>query len=144
MPMSMSAADWTRMKRRTGGMNYDYTVGSATDATGNFPTNKDISPTMLPQKPYNGPDLRVRPVVGTSKIRRPASDFTNFTASRVSDYVLKSQGQGGPDETGLNTGSVKLNVIRLAACRGCASLGITLPKVGICNKCAATQHVRMN
>jgi hypothetical protein len=140
MPMSMSAADWTRMKRRTGGMNYDLTVGAGST---NFPKNKDISPPMPKQIQY-GTALLISESVGGSKIRRPASEFTNFTASRVTDYVLKSQGQGGASENGLNTGSAKLTVTRLATCRGCASLGITLPKVGICNKCAATQHVRMN
>ena len=138
--MSMSAADWTRMKRRTGGMNYDLTVGAGSD---NFPANKDVIPPPFNQIGYRS-ELMVRKDVGGSKIRRPASEFTNFTAAQVSDYVLKSQGQGGVNENALNTGTATLTVKRLAACRGCASLSITLPKVSVCNKCATPQHVRMN
>lgn len=136
----MSAADWTRMKRRTGGMNYDLTVGAG---SGNFPANKDVIPPPFNRSPYGGAVL-IPSDVGGSKIRRPASEFTNFTAARVSDYVLKSQGQGGVNENALNTGTAKLTVTRLAACRGCASLNIILPKVSVCNKCATPQHVRMN
>ena len=130
------------MKRRTGGMNYDMTVGIAT-ADDKFPKNEDINPPAFNRSPY-GVALLIPPDVGGSKIRRPASEFTNFTAARVADYVLKSQGQGGANENANNTGSAKLTVTRLAACRGCASLGITLPKVGICNKCNSAQHVRLN
>ena len=140
--MSMSAADWTRMKRQTGGMNYDSMVGiGPTDA--NFPKDEDINPPPFDRRPY-GVALLIPADVGGSKIRRPASEFTNFTAARVADYVLKSQGQGGENENADNTGTAKLIVTRLAACRGCASLGITLPKVGICNNCNSAQHVRLN
>lgn len=141
MPMSMSAADWTRMKRRTGGMNYDRTAGFG-PANTNFPKDEDINPPAFNQSRY-GAALLIPSNVGGSKIRRPASEFTNFAAAQVTDYVLKSQGQGGPNENGLNTGTAKLTVTRLASCRGCASLGITLPKVSVCNKCAAAQHIRL-
>lgn len=130
------------MKRRTGGMNYDSTVGIAT-ATDSFPKDEDINPPAFNRRPY-GQALLIPADVGGSKIRRPASEFTNFTAARVADYVLKSQGQGSSRETADNTGSAKLTVTRLAACRGCASLGITLPKVGICNKCNLAQRSRLN
>lgn len=127
------------MQRRIGGMNYDRTVGIAT-ATESFPKDEDINPPSFNRSKA----LLIPADVGGSKIRRPASEFTNFTAARVADYVLKSQGQGSSRETADNTGSAKLTVRRLAACRGCASLGITLPKVGICNKCNLAQRSRLN
>jgi len=139
MPMSMSASDWTRLQRQTGGMNYDSTVGIG-PTNANFPKDEDINPPAFNRSKA----LLIAADVGGSKIRRPASEFTNFTAARVADYVLKSQGQRGTNQNGLNTGTARLTVTRLAACRGCASLGITLPKVGICNKCNSAQHVRLN
>jgi len=142
MPMSMSASDWTRMQRRIGGMNYDRTVGIA-PATNNFPKDEDINPPAFNRSQY-GVALLIPADVGGSKIRRPASEFTNFTAARVADYVLKSQGQKGTNENAQNTGTAKLTVTRLAACRGCENLGITLPKVGICNKCDLAQRSRLN
>jgi hypothetical protein len=144
MPMSMSAADYTRMLRRKGGMNLDYTVGGATDATGNFPKDKDVSPTMFPQKPYDGGDLRVRSVVGTSKTRRPASDWTNYLGARNADYVLKSQGGGSANETSQNTGAVKFKLVQVAACRCTTLPSITLPKYAGCMKCNPAQHRVLN
>ena len=138
----MSASDWTRMQRRIGGMNYDSTVGIG-PKNDTVPKDEDINPPAFNQSRY-GVALLIPPDVGGSKIRRPASEFTNFTAARVADYVLKSQGQGGENENGLNTGTARLTVTRLAKCRGCNNLGITLPKVGICNKCNSAQHLRLN
>jgi len=148
MPMSMSAADYTRMLRRTGGMNLDKTVGVGVNPNSPdtvFPKDKDVAPAMFNQNPY-GTALLIPASVGTSKIRRPASDWTNYLSARNADYVLKSQGGGSANETGENTGAVKFKVVRVAACR-CAAANlpaITLPKYAGCAKCNAAQHLSMN
>jgi hypothetical protein len=143
MPMSMSAADYTRMLRRQGGMNYDLTVGAGSTS---FPKDKDVAPAMFPQFPYGGDQL-IKPVVGSSKTRRPASDWTNFVAARDDDYVLMSQGGQSANENADNTGAVKFKVVQIAACR-CASGSLPvinkLPKYAGCAKCNPAQHLAMN
>lgn len=141
MPMSMSAADYTRMVRRQGGMNYDYTVGAGTSTS--FPKDKDVSPTMFNQIPFGGDQL-IKPVVGTSKIRRPASEWTNFLGARNADYVLKSQGGQSANESALNTGAVKFKLVQVAKCRCTTLPSITLPKYAGCQKCNPAQHLSMN
>ena len=134
MPMSMSAADWTRMQRRKAGYNY------ITEA------QKAVAPAMPVQRPYNKA-LLIPADVGGSRIRRTAGDYTNYVASNLSDYVLKSQGTGRVGENGTNTGAAKLTyrmVNRGTGCPCSTTLGITLPKTGICSKCAVSQHVRIN
>lgn len=131
------------MLRRQGGMNYDLTVGAGSTS---FPKDKDVAPTMFNQFPYGGDQL-VKPVVGTSKIRRPASDWTNYLGARTADYVLKSQGGQSENETGDNTGAVKFKVVQIAACR-CPSASLPavgkLPKYAGCAKCNPAQHLSMN
>jgi hypothetical protein len=134
MPMSMSAADWTRMQRRKAGSQY------MTEAS------KAVNPTAAARNPY-GEALLIPTEVGRSRIRRTASDYTNYVASNLADYVLKSQGTGRAGENGTNTGAAKLTVNMINRGTGCAcstTLGITLPKTGTCSKCAVTQHVRIN
>ena len=128
--MSMSAADWTRMQRRKGGKTY------LTDST------REVNPPMPRQLPY-GEALLILSSVGGSKIRRTAGDYTNYVASGLSDFVLKSQGSGtNANETALNNNYVSQKVTRICSCSN--SLNITLPKTGICSKCAVPQHVRIN
>lgn len=139
--MSMSAADYTRMLRRTGGMNYDVTVGAGNT---NFPKDKDVAPEMFKQNPY-GTALLIPASVGSSKIRRPASDWTNHLGARRADYVLKSQSGDGISANSLNSGGTKLKLVQIAACRcGSNVPSITLPKYAGCNKCNIAQHLRMN
>ena len=72
----MSAADWTRIKRQRGGLNYlsDAPLMAVPPAT---PSAKHSS-LLIPRD------------VGASKIRFTASDYTNYVASLSTDYVLKS------------------------------------------------------
>jgi hypothetical protein len=131
--MSMSAADWTRMQRRKAGINY------MTDAA------KELNPSMPRQLPY-GEALLIPRSVGGSKIRRTAGDFTNYVASSLSDYVVKTGGTGRINETVDNTGASTLTVKMIGRGPGCActtTLGITLPKTGICSTCDVLQHVRI-
>lgn len=80
MPMSMSAADWTRMQRRKAGNTYVLKAQNS----------KEVSPTAPRVLPY-GAALLIPRDVGGPKTVRPASDFTNYKASQVSDFVLYSQ-----------------------------------------------------
>ena len=130
----MSAADWTRLQRRKAG--YQYMTQS----------QKETSPIMAQQRPY-GEALLIPSDVGRSRIRRTGGDYTNYVASNLEDYVLKSQGTGSVNENGMNTGVMKLTLRMMNRGNGCScstTLGITLPKIGICSKCAITQHVRIN
>ena len=132
--MSMSAADWTRMQRRKAGINY------MSDAT------RELNPPMPQQLPY-GKALLIPSSVGGSRIRRTASDYTNFVSSSLADYVLKSTGSGRVGETIENTGAAKLRVVMAGRGAGCScttTLNINLPKTGICSTCGVAQHVRIN
>ena len=128
-------------------MNYDKTVGVGVNPNNPdtvFPKDKDVAPAMFPQFPYGGDQL-IKPVVGTSKIRRPASDWTNYLGARTADYVLKSQGGQSTNENVDNTGAVKFKVVQIAACR-CTTLPVInkLPKYAGCVKCNPAQHLSMN
>lgn len=133
--MSLSAADWTRMQRRKAGYQY------MTEA------QKAVNPPAAPRNPY-GEALLIPTEVGRSRTRRTAGDYTNYVASNLSDYVLKSQGTGRAGENGSNTGAAKMTVLMVNRGPGCGcttTLGITLPKTGTCNKCAGgAQHLRLS
>jgi hypothetical protein len=100
--MSMSAADWTRILRRDAGNTY---VLDATKAREVNPT----APRVLP----NGTALLIPRDVGGPKTRRTTEEYTNFVASRSTDFILMSQGSQAPGENGLNTGAVKKTLNRI-------------------------------
>jgi hypothetical protein len=122
----MSAADWTRNQRRKAGLTY------LTDAA------KEVNPPAPSVRLY-GTALLIPRDVGSSKIRRTASDFTNYTASRMSDFILYSQGSGVPNENGANTGARKMTLTRICGCKTTA-FG---PKVTGCTVCSVAQNVRI-
>lgn len=130
----MSASDWIRMKRLQGARanGYTYTSGS-TSVSGVLTTNKDIAPTNPAQfLVHNNSAINVFDVVGTSKIRRPASNWTDYIASQTADYVTSGQAA--------NTGtSIKNTITKLCSC----SSTTLNTKTGICTKCNATTHVRI-
>lgn len=120
----LSAADWTRLKRLRGATTYK---------TVNLDTNKDINPTPAVQLPYGRP-IQVYKTVGTSKIRRPASDWTAYRASQTADYPTPS----GQFLSGIEPGTVQ-NMTKLCDCSN-----YTLnTKVAGCTKCNQTTHVRI-
>jgi hypothetical protein len=131
----MSASDWIRIKRLQGARanGLSYTSGNVS-VSGVLTTGKDISPPQMIQQPIHSTNaaIKVYPVVGTSKIRRPASNWTDYVASQTADYVLASQAA----TTGT---SVKNTLTKLCSCTP-----TTVPtKEGICTKCNATTHVRI-
>ena len=131
--MSMSAADWTRLQRQKGGTTYGPTVMRI---GGTAPTNKDVAPINPGQIPAGKALMIPYDGAGTSKTLRPASDWTNYIASGVADYVLGSQGSGRVGETNLNNNYATQKVNRICSCTSV----ITLPKVGVCVRCAGTRQ----
>jgi hypothetical protein len=105
----MDASDWIRLKRLKGGQNY------LTDMEGDV-TNP--APVLVPNT-----GRRVFTEFGTSKIRRPASSYTDYAASISSDYIMESYTVGG--------GKI-LRGTRLCDCN------LTFDPVkhnGVCSKC---------
>jgi hypothetical protein len=131
----LSAGDWIRLQRLRGARSnaYDYTTGNVS-VKGVLTTNKDIAPPQFGQFPINNMNgaINVFPVVGTSKIRRPASNWTDYVASQTADYVLASQ--SGVDRTSITNKQTKL-------CSCTTTTATTKP--GICTKCNQTTHVRI-
>lgn len=118
----LSAGDWIRLKRLRGATTYQ---------TVNLNTNKDISPVNVPQVLiHNTSAINVFDVVGTSKIRRTASNWIDYKASQVADYVLLSQNS-------LTNPSLKRTLVKLC---NCTSTTLNT-KIGACTKCGVTTHV---
>lgn len=121
----MSASDWIRLQRLKGATTYK---------TVNLNTNKDIAPPQSNQLEIHNLNgaINIFPVVGTSKIRRTASNWTDFVASQTADYVLSSQ-------NGLNQTSVKNTINKVCTC----TTTTLSTKNGVCGQCNATTHVRI-
>jgi hypothetical protein len=80
----MDAGDWIRLKRLKGGQNYlTDMIGTTTDIT-------NPPPSIVPKD-----GRRVFTEFGTSKIRRPASSYTDYVASRSADYIMESYTANG-------------------------------------------------
>lgn len=73
----LSAGDWIRLKRLHGARQFQ------DDKDG------DVTNSTLRLEPQSG--RRVYTEFGTSKIRRPASAWTDYRAAQTADYVLESQ-----------------------------------------------------
>lgn len=131
----LSAGDWVRLQRLKGARtnSYDYTSGSV-NVKGVLTTNKDIAPPQFEQFPIHNKNaaIKVYPVVGTSKIRRPASNWTDYVASQSADYILSSQ-------SGLHKTSVVNKETKVCSC----ATTTVHTKEGICTKCNLTTHVRI-
>jgi hypothetical protein len=110
-----SAGDWTTFLKRKAGVQHGKTV---VFADGTAPTNRDINPVAPGQCPANTPVLgsRIPRDVGGSRIRRTASDYTNFVASRFAERTLNAQGSGRAGENGDNTGARTEFRIRVCNC----------------------------
>lgn len=117
----LSAGDWVRLRRLNGARNYKSV---------NLNTNKDINPTVHPQLPYHLP-IHSFKVVGTSKIRRPVSNWIDYKASQTADYILSSA---------TTNSSTLLKSVRVCDCANPTTLNV---KKGICTKCVVPTHVRL-
>uniref|UniRef100_A0A6C0KC84 Uncharacterized protein n=1 Tax=viral metagenome TaxID=1070528 RepID=A0A6C0KC84_9ZZZZ len=113
----LSAGDWTRLQRLRGAKTY---------ATVNLATNKDIAPTPTRQWPY-GTSLLIPKDVGTGKIRRPASMWTDYRASQTADFVLQRANNGG---------GFVLTDTNLC---DCSTTTVSVKRTG-CSKCGVFTH----
>jgi hypothetical protein len=113
----LSAGDWTRLQRIRGAKTY---------VTVNLTTNKDIAPTPVAQTPYTLSSL-IKPVIGTDRIRRPASMWTDYLASQRADFVLQSANDAG--------GFILTNTILC----DCSTSTLSTKTTG-CTKCAVFVH----
>lgn len=121
----LSAGDWVRLKRLQGARTY---------RSVNLTTNKDIAPQNAPQVIiHNTTGINVFNVVGTSKIRRTASNWTDFVASQTADFVTTSQGS-------TTNPSVTNTVTKLCNCQ---TPTYSVKKLGICTTCNVFTHVRI-
>jgi len=107
----MDAGDWIRLKRIRGLLYYNPEKGV---------TNPSTAPSLR-LEPHTA--RRVYTEFGTSRIRAPASGFTDYVAVRSADYVMES---GGP-------GNKTLIARRLCSC----SLISNPKKRGICPTCVS-------
>ena len=110
----LSAGDWTRIQRLRQSTTYATTLAN----------NKDIAPTPFRQSPHHL--LSPAVIAGSSKIRRPASGWTDYTAFKTGDFVISAVSSA----TGT---SVKNIVTKLCDC----SSTTLLTKIGKCSKCDA-------
>lgn len=121
MPLPLSAGDWIRLKRVVGGSRYESeknkditNVALPADATRPFPLTRDV---------------------GSSRIRRESSKWTDYVAAKNGGYVLQSE----------NTTSLvparKLNVIN-CMCGVTPPLNMSAKFTG-CTRCTPAQHLRM-
>jgi hypothetical protein len=83
----MDASDWTRIKKLNGARGNMYIV-SAPTSPAPPPTLTGITNPAARSEPESG--RRVYTEFGTSKIRRPASNYTDYVASQTADYVLET------------------------------------------------------
>lgn len=130
----LSAGDWVRLKRLTGARSNGYSNGTTdgvlTESSPIF--NKDVNPTVIPQLPYSLP-IHSYKVVGTSKIRRTASAWTDYRASQTADYVLPYVfAPSSPPPP-------KLATIKVCDC----SATPLFVKNTQCTKCVVPTHVRI-
>lgn len=133
----LSAGDWVRLKRLQGARANGYSNASTNGVlTASSPIyNKDIAPQNSSQfLIHNTSAINVFDVVGTSKIRRTASNWTDYIASQTADYVLTSQAS-------TTSPSVTNTVAKVC---GCTTPTYSVKKIGICTKCnGAFTHVRI-
>ena len=114
----LSAADWTRLKRLNGAKTYATVVS----------TNEDTNVPTIPQLPHSVPMLIPRHT-GESRIQRTNSQWIDYKASQVADYIVSTT-----DTNNTNAKSLKLR--RLC---DCAVTTLNVDRTG-CKKCAVYTH----
>lgn len=133
----LSAGDWVRLKRLQGARANGYSNGSTSGVLTSSSAiyNKDIVPPQSNQlEIHNYSAISVYPVVGTSKIRRTASNWTDYVASQTADYVLTSQ-------AATTSPSVTNTVAKVCGCTPAPTYSVK--KTGYCRICNTFTHVRI-
>ena len=127
--MPLSASDWTRIKRVQSARDY------GSPGFGVIATRRDVInvPSLV-----NGPSNREERsrVIGSSRIRREASKWTDYVASRAQGYVLKSESSN--TTSNVPTGVTQNTLVKINCnCRqivGANSLILAAKSTG-CIKC---------
>jgi hypothetical protein len=115
----LSAGDWVRLQRLRGGRNFQADKPS------------DITNPPARSEPESG--RRVYTEFGTSKIRRPASNYTDFVASQKADYVLERPLGTCGANTRANTGVARsLTIHKICNCETSSAINHN----GICITCS--------
>jgi len=112
----LTSSDWIRLKRIRGTKTLLTTLANNTDIGGN-PSHRAISNQIA----YS-PEFHVSKVVGTSRIRRAASTWTDFKAFNTADYVTQAQST--------NNGQV------LTGTKVCSCATFSPNKKGLCIRCS--------
>ena len=85
-PTRMDASDWTRIKKLNGARgNMIFRYGVTSPPTVPNPYKDVVNPDPITQS-----GVGKYTEFGLSKIRRPASNWTDYRASQTADYVLQS------------------------------------------------------
>jgi hypothetical protein len=122
----LSSGDLTRLKRLRGAGN-DFSANKLNVLV----SNRDINPPPVPQTIYP-PNFHTPREMGTSKIRRTASGFTDFKGFRYADSVSQIQTSFIDPE-----GKTKVNNSKLLiATRLCDCTTSNPKKQGLCPKCS--------
>lgn len=115
----LSAGDWIRLQRLRGARNFQ------SDKPG------DIVNPPARSEPDTG--RRVHTEFGTSKIRRPASGYTDFIASQTADYVLETTvGRCGANGRGSKGVARALVVNKICRCQRSSAIKHN----GVCISCS--------
>jgi hypothetical protein len=118
----MDASDWTRIKKLSGARGNMYVVIGPVS-----PAPPPILTGITNPDPRSEPESgrRVYTEFGTSKIRRPASNYTDYVASQTSDYVLETSSEL------CGVGKI-LTINRICRCQTSSA-----KKVGLCAECGS-------
>lgn len=128
----LSAGDWVRLKRLRGARNFQADkVGTPNDIVNPRPTLIETT-----QKAR-----RVFTEFGTSKVRRPASFWTDYRLSQTADYVLETRlascsGPSGPTVSGPSRVLTAHVVCNGTKQTNCVATGVkVITHNGICMSC---------
>ena len=116
----MDAGDWIRLKRLHGALSL--TPSTPNPGTVNPPVQQEVKSAR-----------RVYTEFGTSKIRSPASFYTDYKASQKADYILESF-------DGSYESSKSLTIHKLCTCRTSSAIKHN----GVCIKCTHDRIVNRN
>jgi hypothetical protein len=90
-PRKLDAGDWTRLKKLNGARgNMLYVFGTPSPAPSPTPFRNVVNPA-----PITRMGVGSYTEFGISRIRRPASLWTDYRASQTADYVLQSTSNTG-------------------------------------------------
>lgn len=122
----LSAGDWIRLKRLRGARTGGYTYGSY---TGDLTSGVDVNPPEHSQHLYGKALLIPYEAAGTSRILRPASKWTDFVASRTSDFVTQSQ----------STTNINADVLTRTLLCDCSTSTLTT-RIGLCRSAVVPKY----